>query len=83
MIENRDDGNFHYTTMYNFSGDCMYCGCDFVLKSGTDVVINLDIPLFKSAPYTFLGKIQRCEKLTGDDASHTYGLSIKIIKAIK
>ena len=82
MIENRDDGNLYYATMYNFSGDGMYCGCDFALKKGTAVVIKLDNPPFKSAPKIFLGEIRRCKELGGADKSHVYGLGIKINKAV-
>jgi hypothetical protein len=82
MIETRDGGNLHYATMYNCSGDGMYCGSDFALKSGTAISIRLNTLPFKSAPKIYLGEIRRCEELEGDDHSHLYGLGIKIIKAI-
>lgn len=82
MIENRDSGNLYYATMYNFSGDGMYCGCDFALQRGTEVVVKLDNPTFKSAPKMFVGEIQRCEELKDSENSHVYGLGIRITKAV-
>ena len=82
MIEIRDNGNLHYGTMYNFSGDGMYCGSDMAIKPGTVVTIRLDSRPFNSAPNVFFGEIKRCEELEGDDNSHLYGLGIKIIKAL-
>ena len=82
MIENRESGNLFYATMYNFSGDGMYCGCDFALKKGTEVAVKLDNPPFKSAPRVFVGEIRRCEELTGSGNSHIYGLGIRILKAV-
>ena len=82
MIETRNGENLHYATMYNFSGDGMYCGSDFALKPGTAITVKLDSRPFNSAPKRFVGEIQRCEELEGDDNSHLYGLGIKIIKAI-
>ena len=82
MIETRDSGNLHYATMYNFSGDGMYCGSDLALNIGTAITIKLDSRPFNSAPKIYLGEIKRCEILEGDDNSHLYGLGIKIIKAI-
>jgi hypothetical protein len=82
MIETRDGGNLHYATMYNFSGDGMYCGSDSALKQGTAITIRLNSLPFKAAPKIYLGEVRRCEVLEGDDNSHLYGLGIKIIKAI-
>lgn len=82
MIETSDNGNFHYATMYNFSGEGMYCGSDCALKKGTVITITLNSMPFKNAPKIYLGKIRRCEELEGDDNSHLYGLGIKIINAI-
>jgi hypothetical protein len=82
MIETRDGGILHYATMYNFSGDGMYCGSDCALKPGTVIYINLNSTPFKNAPKSYLGEIRRCEELEGDDNSHLYGLGIRIIKAI-
>ena len=82
MFESRDDGNFHYGTIYNFSDDGMYCGSDFALKPGTAITIRLDKQPFKYASRIYLGEIMRCEEVEGDNNSHLYGLGIKIIKAI-
>ena len=82
MIETRDNGNFHYGTMYNFSGDGMLCGSDYHLKPGTAITIRLDNQPYVSAPKIYSGEIRRCEKLEGDDNSHLYGLGIKITNAI-
>ena len=82
MIETRDAGNLHYATMYNFSGEGMYCGSDCPIKPGTVISIRLNSMPFKNAPKIYLGEIRRCEELEGDDNSHIYGLGIKIIKAI-
>lgn len=82
MIEIRDNGNLHYGTMYNFSGDGMYCGSDFALKPGTTVSIRPARRPFNSAPKIYVGEITRCGELAGDDNSHLYGLGVKIIKAI-
>jgi hypothetical protein len=82
MIETRDGGILHYATMYNFSGDGMYCGSDCALKPGTVISINLNSTPFKNAPKSYLGEIRRYEELEGDDNSHLYGLGIRIIKAI-
>jgi hypothetical protein len=82
MIETRDNGDLHYGTMYNFSGDGMYCGSDFALKVGTTITIRLESRSFNSVPKISLGEIRRCEELADDDNSHLYGLSIQITKAI-
>lgn len=82
MIETRDDGNFYYATMHNFSGDGMYCESDRALKPGTAIIIRLDNLPFKSAPKIYSGEIRRCEKLEGDDLLYPYGLGIKIFKAL-
>ena len=82
IIETRDSGYFHYATMYNFSGDGMFCGSDCALKAGTIITIRMNGMPFKNAPKTYLGKIRRCEELEGDDNSHLYGLGIKILNAI-
>ena len=82
MIESREGGTLHYATMYNFSGDGMYCGSDFALKPGTAITITLDSRPFNSAPKIYVGEIRRCEELEDDDNSHLYGLGIKITKAI-
>ena len=82
MIETRDKGYFHYATMYNFSGDGMYCGSDCALKTGTVITIRLNSMPFKNAPKIYLGEICRCEELEGTDNSHLYGLGIKIINGI-
>ena len=82
MIEIRDNGNLHYATMYNFSGDGMYCGSDCALKPGTVISIRLNSMPFKNAPKQYSGEIRRCEELKGNDNSHLYGLGIKITKAI-
>jgi len=37
MIETHANGNLHYATMYNFSGDGLYYGCDFSLKPDTAI----------------------------------------------
>ena len=82
MIETRDTGNVHYATMYNFSGDGMYCGSDCSIKPGTLISIRVDNLPFKSAPKIYLGEVRRCEELAGDDNSHFYGIGIEIFKAI-
>lgn len=82
MIETRDGGNLNYATMYNFSGDGLYCGSDCSLRPGTIITIRLDNLPFKSAPKMYLGEVCRCEELEGDDNSHLYGLGIRIINAI-
>jgi hypothetical protein len=82
MIEARNGGNLYYATMYNFSGDGMYCGSDFFLKPGTVITIRLDNQPYVSAPQIYIGEILRCEQLDGADNSHLYGLGIKIIRAI-
>ena len=82
MLETRDDGNFYYATMHNFSGDGMYCESDRPLKPGTTLTIWLDNLPFKSAPKIYLGVIKRCVKLENDDYSYPYGLGIKIFKAL-
>ena len=82
MIETQDDGNLHYATMYNFSGEGLYCGSDSALKPGTAITIRLNSQPFISAPKIYLGEVRRCETLEGDDNSHLYGLGIKVIKAI-
>lgn len=82
MIETRGTGNAHYATMYNFSGDGMYCGSDCSMRPGTPVTIRLcDLP-YKSAPRIYLGEVRRCEELAGDADSHLFGIGIKIFKAI-
>ena len=78
MIETRDGENFHYATMYNFSGDGMYCESDFALKPGTAISVRLNKVPFNYAPKIYHGKIRRCEQLKGDDNSHIYGIGIKI-----
>jgi len=82
MIETCDNGNFHYATMHNFSGDGMFCGSDCALKTGTVITIRLNSMPFKNTPKIYLGEIRRCEELEGDDNSHLYGLGIKILNAI-
>ena len=82
VIESQDNGDLHYGTMYNFSGDGMYCGSDIAQKLGTAIKIRLGSRPFNSAPKMYLGEIKRCEELKDDDNSHIYGLGIKIIKAI-
>ena len=82
MIETRDNGNFHYGTIYNFSGDGMFCGSDCALKTGTAITIRINSMPFKNAPKNYLGEIRRCEEIEGTDNSHLYGLGIKILNAI-
>ena len=71
MIEIRDNGNLHYATMYNFSGDGMYCGSDCALKSGTAITIRLNKQPFKHAPKNYLGEIRRCEELEDERLKYT------------
>lgn len=82
MIESRGGRNFYYGTMYNFSGDGMYCGSDFALKPGVAVTIRLETQPFKYSPKIYVGKILRCEELGNIGNSHLYGLGIRIIKAV-
>ena len=78
IITTRDSGYPYYATMYNFSGDGMYCGSDCSLRRGTHISIKLDKQPFKSAPKTYFGEVRWCEELIGDDNSHIYGIGIKI-----
>ena len=82
MIETRDDGNFCYATMHNFSGDGMYCVSDRSFKPGTAIIIRLDNLPYKSAPKIYSGVIRRCEKLESDDHFNPYGLGIEIFKTL-
>ena len=81
MIETRDGRDYNYGTMYNFSGDGMYCGTDFALNPGTAITIRFETHPFEHAPKIYVGEIQRCEKLESFDNSHLFGLGVKIIKA--
>jgi hypothetical protein len=74
IIETHDSGNPYYGTIYNFSGDGMYCGSDSALRPGTPISIRLDHLPFKSAPKIYLGEVRRCEELEGDYHSHLYGI---------
>ena len=82
MFEARDDGNFYYATMHNFSGDGMYCESDRPLKPGTAIIIRLDNLPYKSAPKIYSGEIRRCEKLESDDHFYPFGLGIKIFESL-
>ena len=85
MIETRDGRNFHYGTMYNFSGDGMYFGSDYALKPGMVITIRFEIQPFKYTPKIYIGKVQRferCEELGSTSNPHLYGLGIRIIEAV-
>jgi hypothetical protein len=82
MIETRDGRNFHYGTMYNFSGDGMYCGSDYALKQGIAITIRFEVQPFKYSPKIYIGKVQRCKKLESTSNPHLYGLGIRIIDAV-
>jgi hypothetical protein len=82
MIETPDSKNLYYATMYNFSGDGIYCGSNLALKPGTAIKIRLESRPYNSDPRIYLGEVRRCEKLESDDNSHLYGLGIAVKKAI-
>ena len=82
MIETRDGRYFHYGTMYDFSGDGMYCGSDVALEPGMAISIRFENQPFKYTPKIYVGKILRCEELGNTGNSHPYGLGIRIIKAV-
>jgi hypothetical protein len=82
MFEDRTTGHYYYATMYSFSGDGMYCRSDVALRPGASINIKIDNMFFKSAPNNYFGKVRWCEKMNGNDNSHSYELGIKIINAI-
>ena len=82
MIEIQDNGNFHYATMKNLSGDGIFCASDCALRRGVRIKIRLDNQPFTAAPKIYLGEVRRCEELGGFYDSHLYGLGIKINKGI-
>ena len=82
MFEDHTTGSFHYGTMYNFSGEGMYCRSDIALRPGATINVKIENAQFNSAPTRFFGQVRWCKEMNSVNSSHFFEIGIKIIKVI-
>ena len=78
MIEDCIAGYYYLASMYNFSGDGMYCESDTLLKSGTAINVKVGKQRFSAAADRYSGEVRWCREINSDGSSYRYGMGIKL-----
>jgi hypothetical protein len=78
MIEDCIAGYYFLASMYNFSGDGMYCESDTFLKSSTAINVKVGNQRFRSAADRYSGTVRWCREIDSDDSTYRYGMGIKL-----
>ena len=80
LIEVDVNGELHQATMYNFSGDGMYCVSKYAIDTGTKISFMFEHQPSNSTPKKYIGVVNRCLKLEEGSKKPSYGLGRKIFE---
>ena len=83
LIEVGSNGEPYHATMYNFSGDGMYCVSSHAIEIGTKISVLFERQFSNSTPKKYFGVVNRCVGLKKDTGEQFYGLGIRIFETVK
>jgi hypothetical protein len=73
------DGYYHYATMLNYSRGGMYFESPYPLQNRSTIDIEIDKPLFKTAPKSYRATVVWCQKLDSEASDDAYGVGVKFL----
>jgi hypothetical protein len=72
-----NDGYCYYVTLLNFSRGGMYLESPYPIQYGSAVNIEIDKPLFKTAPKSYRATVVWCQELDMEESLGAYGIGVK------